>query len=587
MSNGKLSLIAGGLLAAALVLAGCGGTTAATTTTTATVARGELIQSVSGSGQVKPAQDSNLNFGSSGTVAQVLISEGQHVDKGARLALLETDDLDQQVLQAEANLKSAQAALAAIKDGPKETDLRSAEAQLAAAQAQLSQQMKGNARASDIASAQAQLRSAQADLAALKDPTETDLSAARLKLTQAQINLQSTRDGDSAAKTRAQLDLERAVSTLTQAQSKYATALQNWQYVQDTGNDPLNPKKTDSKGNPAPNRLSDAQRQQYADAFVQAEAAMHSAEDGVTQAQVAFDSARQKEAADVPLAEAQVADAQRQLDALMSPGPKQIAAAEAKVAQAQAQLNQLRGGTQNDVTISRATVEQRQAALDALKAPAAEKDMAQAEANVAQASASLAKAKLNRKNGELIAPFGGTIATVNIKAGDTVGGTSQTAAISMVDDSAFHVDVNISEADLVRLKIGQAAEIELDALPGQKLAGTLQYIAPTATTQQNVTTYLTRVALKPSDQTLRAGLSAAVTIIIDKRDNVLLVPSGAIRETDSGPQVQVKRGEETTLVPIKTGLAGDSFTEVTSGLQEGDIVVLPGARPTNRGPFGG
>jgi multidrug efflux pump subunit AcrA (membrane-fusion protein) len=61
------------------------------------------------------------------------------------------------------------------------------------------------------------------------------------------------------------------------------------------------------------------------------------------------------------------------------------------------------------------------------------------------------------------------------------------------------------------------------------------------------------------------------------------VPSGAIRDTDSGPQVEVKRGNQTTLVPIKTGLAGDTDTEVTSGLNEGDVVVMPGPRPSNRG----
>jgi HlyD family secretion protein len=569
-----------------LVLAGCAGQPTTASTATATVTRGELVQSVSGSGQVQPAQDIDLNFGTTGTVAQVLVKEGQQVQPGAQLAALETSDLDQQVLQAEANLKSAQAALTALHTGPKETDIRAAQAQLDAARIQLQQQQKGNARSTDVASARAQLRSAQADLAALKNPSPTDLSNTQLKVTQAQTNLQTTRDADSAAKTRAELDLNKSTAALTQAQSKYSTASQNWQYVQDTGRDPITPSKTNAQGKSVPNRLNDAQRQQYYDAFVQAEAALHSAEDAVTQAQVSFDNARQKEAADVPLAEQQLADAQRQLDALQHPTPQKLAAAEAKVAQAQAQLNQLLGGTPNDVAVSQTTVEQRQAALDALKAPPAEKDLAQAEANVAQAEASLAKAKLNRQQAQLVAPFGGTIAAVNVKVGDTVGGGNSTAAISLVDTSSFHVDVNISEADLARLKIGQPVEIELDALPGQKLSGTLDYIAPTATVEQNVTTYRAQINLKPTDQPLRVGLTAAVSIITDKRSDVLLVPNGAIRETDSGSQVRVRRGNEATLVPITTGLVGDSFTEVTSGLKEGDVVELPAARPRNGG-FGG
>lgn len=117
-----------------LALASCAGQTSAATTATATVTRGELIQSVSGSGQVKPAQDTSLNFSTSGIVAQVLVKEGQPVQQGATLAKIDTTDLDQQVLQAEANLKSAVAALSALKAGPQETDIRAAKAQLEAAQ---------------------------------------------------------------------------------------------------------------------------------------------------------------------------------------------------------------------------------------------------------------------------------------------------------------------------------------------------------------------------------------------------------------------------------------------------------------------
>ena len=582
MSHGIHRSVLIGAILAALALAGCGGA-AATPAAKATVTRGDLLQSVGGSGQIKPAQSINLNFGTAGLVVQVLVKEGQKVAFGERLAVLLTTDLDQQVLQAEANLKSAQAALANVQAGPKETDLRAAQAQLAAAQAQLNQTTKGNARGSDIASAQAQLRSAQADLAALKNPTAADLSSAQLRVSQAQTNLQLTRDGDSATKTRAEADLNKAVEALTQAQSRYSTALQNWTYVQDSGRDPINPSNVGAQGQSTPNRLNNAQRQQYYDTFVQAQAALNSAEEAVKQAQITYDNARQKEVVDVPLAEAQLADAQRQLDALQHPTAQKLSAAEARVAQAQAQLNQLSGGTSSDVTIARATVEQRQAALDALTAPPTARDLTQAEANVAQAEAALARAKLNRSSAELLAPFAGTVAAVNIIPGDSATLSSQTPAIVLVDESAFHVDVDISEADLGKLKIGQAAQVELDALPGQKLDGTLEYIAPIGTTEQNVTTYLSRITLKPTDQTLRAGLSAAVSIITDKRSNVLLVPSGTISETDSGPQVQIQRGNETTLTPITTGLVGDTQTEVTSGLQEGDVIVLPGPRPRTGG----
>src|SRR5439155_22439324 len=152
-----------------------------------------------------------------------------------------------------------------------------------------------------------------------KNPTPDKLSAAQLKLTQAQISLQKTRDTDSATKTRAEQDMLKAADALTQAQASYATAKSNWDYVQETGRDPINPSKTNSQGKSVPNTVSDGQRQQYYQSYVQAEAGLHSAERAVNEAQITYDNARQQEVVDIQQAEAQVADAQQQLDALRNP----------------------------------------------------------------------------------------------------------------------------------------------------------------------------------------------------------------------------------------------------------------------------
>lgn len=556
-------------LIVALTLAGCG-TTSTTTSATATITRGDLVRSVSGSGQVKPIQEINLNFGANGTIAEVRVTEGQKVKKDEVLARLDTTELDQQILQAEASLKSAEASLADLKDGARETDIRTARAQLAAAQAQFDQQSKGNARATDIANAQAQLRSAQSTLDALRHPSAAATSTAQLKVTQASNNLESVRATNAKAKADAELNLQIAANALRDAQDNRSKIY--WE----THN-------ADGSWKKGPNDRG------YQDDIDKYNAAARDEEDAqikLQQAQVALEQARQKETIDIANAEAQLEDARRQLDALLNPGPDQIAAAEAKVASTTAQLRQLTGGTSNDITISQATVEQRQASLDALLSPPSSADLAKAEANVAQAQANLSQARLNRDRAEIRAPFDGAVAAVNIEQGDSASTAGQSAAIYLVDDSAFYIDVNISEADLAQLRLGLDTQIELDALPGEQLAGTLDYIAPTATVQQNVTTYLARIGLKPTDRPLRAGLSAAVAIVTDQRTNVLLAPNGAIIEGDDGPLVQIKRGDQIQRTPIKVGVAGDVYTEVLSGIQEGDTVIMPGPRPANRGPFG-
>ena len=102
-----------------------------------------------------------------------------------------------------------------------------------------------------------------------------DIAAAEAALAQAQANLQSSKDRLSVAKTTAEAQVQQSALALTQAQARFALATSNWQYVQDTGNDPIVPKSSDGKGGTKPNKLSDAQRENYYAQFVQAEAALH------------------------------------------------------------------------------------------------------------------------------------------------------------------------------------------------------------------------------------------------------------------------------------------------------------------------
>ncbi|NOK63931.1 MAG: Multidrug efflux pump subunit AcrA (membrane-fusion protein) [Chloroflexi bacterium AL-W] len=586
------------LLLIGVPLAACGAGQNADQTATMPVQLGNLTQSISSSGQIQAHQESFLNFSSNGTLAEVLVKEGQRVEVGDVLAALETDDIDQQITQAEANLKSAQADLADLQDGAAESDIRIAQSQLDTAQLQLSQTANGNALPTDIASAQAQLNSVQTTLEALRNPTAANRQTAELAVQDAQTSLQSTRDNTSANKTQSELALQEATQSLTQAQSRYATAKGNWDFVQDTGNNPTNPESTSATGETIDNELQGTQAQQYYDEFVQAEAALRSAEASVQQAQVSYDNARQQEIADVQHAENQLAEAQQQLELLLNPSTEAIAQAEAQVAQAQAQLASLTtGGTQSDVAIAQQTVEQQQASFDELLAPPTDAALAQAEAQVAQAEAALAQAQNDRADAELVAPFDSVVAAVNITLGDssntsnTTSSSADTAAIYLIDDSAYHVEVYFSEVDIAQLEIGQQAQVMIDALSEESLNGTLAYLASTPDVAQNVTTYRARIDLEQTDTPLRVGLSATVNITIDQRNNVLLVPNIAIQQTRNGVQVLTQTEEETISVNIETGLVGATQTEVISGLEEGDqvVIVLEETGDTNLpgGLFGG
>jgi HlyD family secretion protein len=418
----------------------------------------DLALGISGIGEIKAAQDSDLVFQSQGTVAEVKVQEGATVKQGDLLAILDTRAFDQQLHQAEAALANAQAQEAALTEAP---------------------------RAVDAAAAAAQVRQAQAALNAIKTgPKAPDRAQGTAGVAAAQANLQATRDRLSLAKTQADAQVQQAAQALTQAQARYAQAKDYWDTAQDTGNDPVVPKVSDGKGGTKGNKLSDGQRANYYSQFVQAEAALHQAEQALQLAQQAAESARQSEVTGIAAAEQQQAQAQATLDKLnLPPDSAQMAQAQAGLAQAVA--------TQAKLTA---------APRDSQKAAA--------QAAIAQAQAALELAQIQREHAELRAPFDGVVAQVNIDPGDSSVTTGK-PAIKMVDVHALHLDAQISDIDIGQVQLGQVAQVRADAVPEKVFTGKVSYIAPTATTTGTIRTYLVRVTLDKQDGLL-AGMSARV-----------------------------------------------------------------------------
>jgi len=544
------------VIIAALAINSRSSSSAISTVATTTVGRGAILASVGGSGTVAAAQALDLSFQTSGTVTHVLIKEGDNVTAGQTLAQLDTRDLELQVANAQAALDSANTKLTQTKDG----NVQPADI---------------TAQKAAIASAQAQLKSSQAQLDALKNPTADKISAAEAAVRQAELDLQAQTDNSSATKTKAEQDLQKATDSLTQAQSKYATALKNWQYVQDTGADPSNPSTTNAQGQKVKNKLNDTQRQQYYDTYVQAEAALHSAETAVQQAQVTYDTARQAEPTNIQQAETKLADAQAQLAALQNPSANDIAQKQASIDQAQASLTQAK------------------AKLDSLTAPGTKSDVAIQQSSVAQAEQSLKQAQLKLEQATLKAPFAGVVTAVNIVPGSNTsssGASSATAAVSMIDRSTLHVDLKLSENDVAKVQLGQQVDLTIDALKDWKTQGTVSYIAPSAESSNGVVTYRVRVDFPDSDARVKVGMTANLTITTAKKDSVLLIPTTALLPKGAGHVVQVLNadGKTTREVDVQTGLTDGTQTEIISGLKEGDkVVTIPATpKPQSGGLFG-
>ncbi len=201
---------------------------------------------------------------------------------------------------------------------------------------------------------------------------------------------------------------------------------------------------------------------------------------------------------------------------------------------------------------------------------------AAAEVKRAQAQIEVTQANLDRT--VLHAPFAGIIAQVTGELGEytmpSPPGIPTPPVIDLIDDACLYVTAPMDEVDAPKIKVGQEARISLDALPGQSFAGSVRRIAPYVTEieKQARTVDVEVNFIESSDYALLVGYSADVEVIIDRHEQVLRIPTQAIRQRGKVLILgQQDRLEERTL---ETGLANWAFTEVISGLTEGDQVVM-------------
>jgi HlyD family secretion protein len=575
-------LISNSMAAAAQTAATAGWKTEAAQT-------GPIDASISATGNIEARAQANLYFTVDGTVTEILVDPGDIVEAGQPLARVDDMDLRLRLEQAQADLKQAQADRVDLMDGATPQEIAEAQARITQAQAQY-QQTAGSVTQSDITAARARLDAAKATLAAIQ-AGHTDANDAEMSLQQSQTQLQSQRDQLSAAKTNAQLQMEQRANDLTRAQSSYSTAKQNWDYVQDNGRDPLSSIVDPQTGKRSRPKVTDQERQQYYDAFVQAELAMRNAESALKQAQVEYDNARQAEVTGVQTAEQNVASAQSKLDALRAGGvDQQRAAAQADVASAQAALNQLTGASRaGNLGSAEAGVTIAEQGLEALMADPSASALAKADAAVISADVAVKQAQRALDQATLKAPFQATVARIGLRVGESASGSAASTetndgAMVLADLSNFHIDVPVDELDVTQIAPGQQVRVALDALPDVALTGKVTNIEPLATQASSGTnTYKVTVELDPSTATLRSGMTATVQIVTQNKPNALLVPRRAVQSEGGESYVLIPKDGPPDLEnsrpaserrPVTIGLSNGEFVEITSGLQAGEQVLI-------------
>ncbi|GAA1710482.1 efflux RND transporter periplasmic adaptor subunit [Nonomuraea bangladeshensis] len=196
----------------------------------------------------------------------------------------------------------------------------------------------------------------------------------------------------------------------------------------------------------------------------------------------------------------------------------------------------------------------------------------QATANVDRAEAALEEAAEAVRATRILAPAAGTVLSVAGAPGDQAGtGTF----ISLGDLDELQVQAMVTESDVNRLQLGQQAAITLATRPGERHTGTVTAIAPTATRDGQLVRYSVTLAFDEPPTGLMLGQTASVTVTTDAAADAIYVPAAAVRSRPDGAQViTVRSGGRDLAKVVETGVRGDQYVEVTSGLTERDQVVI-------------
>ncbi len=233
--------------------------------------------------------------------------------------------------------------------------------------------------------------------------------------------------------------------------------------------------------------------------------------------------------------------------------------------------NQAVASASNAISTAQAALNEAQAKLNLQKAPPRAEDIAAAQATIATAKAALDSAQNDYNNNIIFAPLSGTIGSVDAKIGENVA--AGRAIITLLNKSLLHVESNISESSIAKVEVGQDVDMTLDALsPDRHFSGKIISIDPASTVVSGVINYRVLSSI-PADPNIRPGMSVNMMIVISDKPNVLAVPNRLIRNINGQKVVDVLKNGQAVETEITIGATGDSFTEVTSGLQIGDQIV--------------
>lgn len=199
----------------------------------------------------------------------------------------------------------------------------------------------------------------------------------------------------------------------------------------------------------------------------------------------------------------------------------------------------------------------------------------EAEVDRAKGQVALIKAQISKM--VLTSPINGVVTLQDAKRGQIVG--ANTPIVSIISQNKLHIEANVPEVDIGKLAVANPVGITLDALPGVTLTGKVIHIDPAETIIDGVVNYKVNVEFDKTDERIKSGLTANLSIQTAQKSGVVLLPQFAILENDQGTFVRKLEGGEPKEYPVTLGIRSQKGqVEIRSGVAEGDRVLNIGAK---------
>jgi RND family efflux transporter MFP subunit len=202
-------------------------------------------------------------------------------------------------------------------------------------------------------------------------------------------------------------------------------------------------------------------------------------------------------------------------------------------------------------------------------------DVAAAEGDAVNARAALAAANDRLTATLILAPLDGLVGAVRVSEGSNYGAGSEIATITGADD--LYVTADLDEVDRPLVSEGQEVTVTVTSFPATPLGGRLAALSATSQSRGGSTVYPVQITIERPATTplaLLPGMTVDVRIVTTARDNILILPSRAIRRAGDRQYVTVRRDNQDLDVEIRTGARSGGDVEIADGLSEGDVVVL-------------